>query len=74
MMSTHIKEQIRIRFIAGNVIRGSHHTPMSPLLKSERTLDLCAGLFYLFRWVALPVMRTGSLTVLFSVSQVTTWQ
>jgi len=50
----------------GNVIRGSHHTPMSPLLKSERTLDLCAGIFYLFRWVALPVMRTGSLTVLFS--------
>ena len=51
----------------GNVIRGSHHTPMSPLLKSERTLDLFAGLLYLFRWIAIPVIRTGSLSVLISV-------
>ena len=49
------------------MIRGSHHTPMSPLLKSERTLDLFAGLLYLFRWIAIPVIRTGSLSVLISV-------
>ena len=42
---------------------------MSPLLKWERTLDLFAGLFYLFRWLALPVIRTGTLTVLISVSE-----
>ena len=57
-----------IPYYTGNVIKGSHHTPMSPLLKGERTLDLFAGIFYLFRWVALPVIRTGTLTVLISVS------
>ena len=53
--------------IADNLIRGAHHTPMSPLVKGERIFDICSSALFLFRWVVLPVVRTGSFSTLFSV-------
>lgn len=49
-----------------NLIRGAHHTPMSPLVKGERMFDICSSALFLFRWVVLPVVRTGSFSTLFS--------
>ena len=53
--------------IADNLIKGAHHTPMSPLVKGERIFDICSSALFLFRWVALPVIRTGEFSTLFSV-------
>ena len=51
-------------FFAVDLIKGAHHTPMSPLVKSERMLDLFMEALVVLRWVVLPVYRTGSLSVL----------
>jgi len=49
-----------------NVIMGSHHTPMSPLVKKERMFDLSMEALFIFRSIVLPVYRTGTYSVLFN--------
>ena len=55
-------------YAADNLIRGAHHTPMSPLVKGERIIDICFEVVFLFRWIALPVIRTGSFSAILSVT------
>eukprot|EP00095_Tigriopus_kingsejongensis_P003768 maker-scaffold1165_size57908-snap-gene-0.8 protein:Tk03768 transcript:maker-scaffold1165_size57908-snap-gene-0.8-mRNA-1 annotation:"delta5 fatty acid desaturase a" len=47
-----------------NVVSGSHHTPMSPLLKPHRVFETFTWVLFITRWVVLPVAQTGSLSVL----------
>ena len=49
---------------AVNLIKGAHHTPMSPLVKKERMFDLCMEALFFFRSVVIPLYNTGTLSVL----------
>jgi len=51
-----------------DLIKGSHHTPMSPLLKGERLFDLSMEALVVLRWVVLPVYVTGGFSVLLNHS------
>ena len=55
---------IYIYLFAVDLIKGSHHTPMSPLLKGERLFDLSMEALVVLRWVVLPVYVTGGFSVL----------
>ena len=48
------------------LIEGVYHTPMSFYVKGERMFDLFCLLVHVFRWVVLPIARTGTISVLFS--------
>ena len=70
-VSTHLWEYVQIHLeilfqsiLAVDLIKGAHHTPMSPLVKRERMFDLFMEALVVFRWVVLPIYRTGSLSVL----------
>ena len=55
-----------IKYISAvNLIKGSHHTPMSPFVKKERMFDLFMEALFILRSVVIPVYMTGSLSVLF---------
>ena len=58
-------ENFLINFFAVNLIKGAHHTPMSPLVKKERMFDLFMEALFIIRSVVIPVYQTGTLSVLF---------
>ena len=51
---------------AGDLIKGAHWTPYSPLVKKERMFDLFCEALFIFRSVVIPIYRTGTLSVLFN--------
>ena len=40
-----------------NIIRGTHHAPMSKMIKSNRVFDASASLFFGFRWLVFPLIQ-----------------